>query len=129
MVCVDTSFLVSLERQEAGAIEKLRELVDRGEVVYITTISVAECYLGAFGSRDRTKALGDVTELLDLFSVLSLDFESGRMWGELADSMRSESIGDRDLFIASIAKVNGQSLVTGNRRHFDRVPGLVVENW
>ena len=129
MVCVDTSFLVALERRDNGALEKLRELADRGDVVFITAISVAECYRGAYGSRDRAKALRDVKELLELFAVLNLDYDSGRTWGELAESMRSDSIGDRDLFIASIALANGQSVVTGNEKHFERVPGLVVEGW
>ena len=129
MVCVDTSFLVALERRDSGALEKLRVLADLGEVVFITAVSVAECYRGAYGSRDRAKALRDAKELLELFAVLSLDYESGRIWGELAESMRSNSIGDRDLFIASIALANGQSVVTGNKKHFERVPSLVVESW
>ena len=33
-------------------------------------------------------------------------------------------IGDMDLLIASTALVNNLTLVTRNRRHFDRVPGL-----
>ena len=129
MVCVDTCFLVALERREGGALEKMRELADRGEVVYVTAVSVAEFYRGAYGSRDRVKALRDAKDLLELFAVLNLDYESGRLWGELAETMKSGAIGDRDLFIASIALVNKQAVITGNRKHFERVPGLVVEGW
>ena len=129
MVCVDTCFLVALERREGGALEKIRELADRGEVVYITAVSVSEFYRGAYGSRDRVKALRDARELLALFAVLSLDYESCRLWGELAEALKSGGIGDRDLFVASIALVNRQTIITGNRKHFERVPGLVVEGW
>jgi len=90
-----------------------------------TAVSVAECYRGAYGSKDRTKALREVKELLDLFAILNLDHDSGRKWGELA---KSYTIGDRDLFIASIALANGQSLITGDKKHFERVPGLIVED-
>lgn len=128
MVCADTSFLVDIERQNE-ALKKLRELADRGEVIFITSVSVAECYRGAYGSRDGAKALKDTKELLELFAVLSLDYESAKTWGELSESMKSGSIGDRDLFIASIALVNEQSLLTRNKKHFERVPGLVVESW
>jgi tRNA(fMet)-specific endonuclease VapC len=31
--------------------------------------------------------------------------------------------------VASIAPARDLTLVTGNLRHFDRVPGLRVENW
>ena len=129
MVCADTSFLVDIERQNVEALKKLRELADRGEVIFITSVSVAECYRGAYGSRDGAKALKDTKELLELFAVLSLDYESAKTWGELSESMKSGSIGDRDLFIASIALVNEQSLLTRNKKHFERVPGLVVESW
>jgi tRNA(fMet)-specific endonuclease VapC len=43
--------------------------------------------------------------------------------------MKSAPIGDRDLFIASIALTNRQGIVTRNTRHFERVSGLVVEGW
>jgi tRNA(fMet)-specific endonuclease VapC len=33
------------------------------------------------------------------------------------------------LRIASIALANSLTLVTGNERHFRRVPGLAIENW
>ena len=129
MVCVDTCFLVALERREGGALEKMRDLADRGEVVYVTAVSIAEFYRGAYGSRDRDKALRDAKGLLELFAVLNLDYASGRLWGELAETMKSSAIGDRDLFVASIALVNMQAVITENRRHFERVPGLVVEGW
>jgi tRNA(fMet)-specific endonuclease VapC len=129
LVCADTSFLVDIERQNDEALKKLRELADRGEVIFMTSVSVAECYRGAYGSRDGAKALKDTKELLELFAVLSLDYESAKTWGELSESMKSGSIGDRDLFIASIALVNEQSLLTRNKKHFERVPGLVVESW
>ena len=69
LVCVDTSFLVALERRDGGALEKLRVLADLGEVVFISAVSVAECYRGAYGFRDRMKALNDVKELLELFAA------------------------------------------------------------
>jgi tRNA(fMet)-specific endonuclease VapC len=42
---------------------------------------------------------------------------------------QASTIGYLDVFIASIAMTNGESLVTRNIRHFERVPGLKVENW
>ena len=129
MVCVDTSFLIALERREASAIEKMNELADHGETIYTTAVNVAEYYSGAYGARDREKALSDARGLLGLFAVLSMDYESGRMWGELSESMKLSSIGDRDLFVACIALVNRQPIVTRNRKHFESVPGLVVESW
>src|SRR5260370_65744 len=42
---------------------------------------------------------------------------------------RGTPIGDAGVRIAAIALANGLTVVTGNVRHFERVPGLHVENW
>lgn len=49
--------------------------------------------------------------------------------GQLVSSMRSNTIGDRDLFTTSIAIANRQVLITENKKHFERVAGLDVEDW
>jgi len=53
-----------------------------------------------------------------------------------ADRLRSTAPGERasaavgpDLVIAAIALSRDLTLVTGNVRHFERIPGLRVENW
>jgi tRNA(fMet)-specific endonuclease VapC len=42
---------------------------------------------------------------------------------------RGELIGDADILIAATAMVEERTLVTNNRRHFDCVEDLRVENW
>ncbi|HUG97130.1 MAG TPA: type II toxin-antitoxin system VapC family toxin, partial [Nitrososphaera sp.] len=66
---------------------------------------------------------------LSRFSVLNLDYESARIWGELAERTKSNSIGELDLFIASIAIANKQTLLTRNIKHYERVSDLTVESW
>ncbi|MHB8545719.1 MAG: type II toxin-antitoxin system VapC family toxin [Nitrosotalea sp.] len=129
MVCAETSFIIALERREKGAIEKMQELEERADTVYVTVITVAELYHGAYISKDRARALKDSEELLGRFAILNFDYESSRILGQLAASMRSNGIGDRDLFIASIAIANRQTLITKNKKHFERVTGLDVEGW
>ena len=101
----------------------------RGEVVCVTAVTVGEYYHGAYGSEDRARAIRDAKGLLERFVILDLDYESGKMWGELAYSKKSDMIGDRDLFIASIALSNKQTLITRNKKHFERLSGLLVEAW
>ena len=121
--------MIALECREQAAIERLKQLEEEGETVYTTTISVAELYLGAYSSKDRAKALKDAKSLLEMFAVLNLDYESAKTWAELAQATKSNTIGDRDLFIASIVLANKQVLITKNRKHFERIPGLQVEGW
>jgi tRNA(fMet)-specific endonuclease VapC len=107
----------------------MQELERSGEIIHTTAITVAEYYRGAYGSKDRTNALKNVRELLERFAILNLNYESGRIWGELAESLKSNTIGDRDLFISSIALANSQILITKNKKHFERIPGLQIEEW
>jgi tRNA(fMet)-specific endonuclease VapC len=37
-------------------------------------------------------------------------------------------IGDVDLFIAATALQHGVTVLTNNRRHFERIPGLSIES-
>jgi tRNA(fMet)-specific endonuclease VapC len=46
--------------------------------------------------------------------------------GELWQALAGASIGERDTLIAGVALAAGLPLLTGNERHFQRVPGLRV---
>ncbi len=129
MVCADTDFIIDLGRGSQKAFDKLQEVEERGENIYTTAITVAELYYGAYRAKDRARALTDVKNDLSKFSVLNLDYESARTWVELAERTKSTSIGELDLFIASIALANKQVLLTRNVKHFERVPRLIVESW
>lgn len=63
--------------------------------------------------------------------VLAFDEAAAREYGQLRAHLEQQGlpIGDADMRIASIALARDLVVVTGNRRHFDRVPSLVVENW
>ena len=52
MVCVDTSFVISLERRQRLALEKLQKLEATNDLVYTTAITAAEIYPGAYVARD-----------------------------------------------------------------------------
>lgn len=128
MACVDTNFLIDLARKEKGARAKMEEMLQKNERVYTTTINLAEYFAGVYGSKDRT-AIEHARRFLGSFASITLDEKSAMQYGQLYNSLRSNTIGDRDLFIASIAMANGQTLITRNAKHFERVPGLKIESW
>lgn len=128
MVCLDTDFLIEFDRRQPQAVSRMEEMAAKGEVVYTTIINVSEYYAGAFKSKNKS-ALRLVKDYLEDFSILQLDEESALIWARLYNELRANKIGDRDLFIASIALSNKQALVTRNKKHFERVLGLEVEGW
>ena len=63
--------------------------------------------------------------------VLPFDQEAAEEYGPLRAYLEAQGtpIGQADTQIAAIALANDLTVVTGNVRHFERVPGLTVENW
>ncbi len=53
------------------------------------------------------------------------------MYGQLRAELEStgERVAEPDLRIAAIVLARDATLVTGNVRHFARIPELRVENW
>ena len=131
MVCLDTSVLVALIRKDSEAMEGLRVEAEAGGVVSTTMINLCELYSGAYGSKAPQKELERVQDLLTHIKLLEFDLGAARRYGGLVNDsgLKSEPIGDFDLIIASIVLENNEKLVTRNLKHFNRVPGLVVERW
>ena len=97
-----------------------------------SSITVGELHYGAHRAVDHTALLlGRIETLLANLGVIPFDRRSATIYGELRAELerRGTPIGDADTRIASIALAHGLIVVTGNMRHFERVPGLVVENW
>ncbi len=63
--------------------------------------------------------------------ILSFDRHCAEVYGQIRSQLerRGERLDDPDLMIASIALRHDLTLVTGNTRHFSRIPGLRLENW
>ena len=76
----------------------------------------------------RRKQLGEFARRL---LVLPFEDRSGPVYGQVRAQLRRDGalIGANDLLIAAHALANGCTLVTNNVREFERVEGLVVENW
>ena len=64
-------------------------------------------------------------------SVLPFDERAAEAYGPLRAELerQGQRLDGPDLRIASIALSRDLTLVTGNVRHFERVPGLRIENW
>jgi predicted nucleic acid-binding protein len=69
--------------------------------------------------------------LLATVAVLPFDERMARRFGILKAQLEHAGtpVSDLDLQIASIAVENGAPLVTHNRQHFERIPGLMLEDW
>lgn len=97
----------------------------------ISSVSLMELIYGAEKSVNPERNLVVVEGFAARLEVLSYDelaaSHTGQLRAELAQN--GTPIGPYDQMIAGHARSRGLITVTNNRREFDRVPGLRVEDW
>jgi len=99
--------------------------------VATTWVTASELFYGAAKSAQPDANAALVVRFLNTLPVLAPDLASARLFGEVKARLANvgHPVADADLFIAAITLSRGATLVTGNRRHYERIPGLVVEDW
>jgi tRNA(fMet)-specific endonuclease VapC len=97
----------------------------------VSSITVAELLFGAAKSARREANRLAVEEFLEPIAVMPFDTSAAAHFGELRAHLQQAGtpVGPYDLLIGAHARSLGLTLVTNNRREFDRMPGLEVENW
>ena len=126
----DTDHAVALLRNSPSVRSKLESLPDEVEL-YTSIITAAELFYGAYGAQDASRRVGEVKRFLVDVEVLGLDQEAVEIYGRLKAELRARGrlIADNDLYIASIALRYDFILLTGNRKHYERLSGLRFESW
>jgi len=131
MYCFDTDVLsASIGREPPTHLIRRLSLVVPDEQA-TTSITLGELLYGA-AKRGSRRLSRDIEALVwSLVHILPFDEPAARVYGSLRADLEGEGtpLAEPDLRIASIALARDLTLVTGNVRHFSRVPGLRVENW
>ena len=99
---------------------------------FTTTITVGELVYGAYKSNRPEFFLEKLERLVwPNIRILSFDESSAKVYGKLRADLerKGTSLIEPDLRIASIAINHGLIVITGNTKHFSKIPGLKVENW
>ena len=123
---VDTDWAVDYLRNVDATVTRLEELAPDG--IGISIISVAELYDGVFGSNDPEQSEWELTGFLSPIEVLAVDEDVCRIFARERVRLRASGrlVGDLDLLIGATAIWNNLTILTNNRRHFERLEGLSV---
>ena len=131
MFCFDTD-VISAAMRPAPPMHLVRRLARTPiEEQCTTAITVGEILYGA--ARAGRPGLVELLRTLVTSAqpVIAFDEQAAEAYGPLRAEL--ERLGRRldapDLRIAAIALSRDLTLVTGNVSHFERVPGLRIENW
>ena len=121
MIVADTDVLIDALRGREPVAQRIAEEVENGALA-TTVLSAFELLGGSGEEAERRK----VEDLLAALRILALDSEATVIAATLRRELeaRGETIGLADYLIAGICLSHSASLLTRNRRHFDRVPGL-----
>ncbi len=97
----------------------------------ISCVTLGELVFGAEHSQQVDRNMADIEAMIARLDVLPFDnhaaFHFGRIRSELYRNVNP--IGPYDMMIAGQARASGLVLVTINVKEFERVPGLLLENW
>jgi len=130
LMLVDTDVLSAIMRRRQMATAKAAvylsvhsqfsfSIITRYEILRGLKAKNATRQIAAF---ERLCASSNVIALTDAIVV-----KAAEIYAELHKQGRL--IGDADILIAASALANGCGVATNNEKHFERVPGLHIENW
>ena len=97
----------------------------------MSAIRLSELFQGAEKSSRVAQNLAVVEEFASLLEVLPYTARAAVHYGTIRSALEKagRTIGVNDLHIAAHARSEGLTLVTNNVGEFERVPGLLIENW
>jgi predicted nucleic acid-binding protein len=118
-----------LRRQPAPAFVAWVGTIPR-EDQFISAITAGELYQSAYRSDARKRHLENIEQrVLPAVTVLPFDAAVAKVFGRVRALLEAAGtpLDDADLQIAATALHHGLELVTGNVRHFERIPELRID--
>ena len=126
---VDTCTIIDLIHNNQQAKKKVAELKQLNTHFITTSVTIYEIEQG-LDTRDfqARKKIGDIMRGL---GIIPFDREAAIVAGQLSRELRERGvmIPTQDCMIAGIALPSNQSLLTGNKKHFERIEELKVESY
>jgi predicted nucleic acid-binding protein len=103
-----------------------------GHVITLSFITVGEQYAGygkqILSGKWDASHLSKLDARLLSVAIIPYDIEICRTFGNLKATLERSglSVATNDLWIAACAKRHSLTLVTHNRKHFEKIPGITV---
>lgn len=123
---LDTDWAIDYLNRIPRTVRRVDEL--RPEGISISIVTVAELYEGALNSNEPARNENLMTEFLDQYPIIGLDVPICRIFGVERARLRAMGtpIQDLDLLIGATALHHDLTLLSNNRRHFERLSGLRI---
>ena len=123
----DTDWTISYQRGVVPVVQRFDSLLPAG--IGLSIISVAELYDGILGSPDPAGSEQSLHDFLAMgIDIVDVDWEICRIFARDRGRLGAAGmlIPDFDLMIGATALRHNLTLLSNNRRHFERLPGLRI---
>lgn len=129
-VLIDTDILSYYFKGDNEVIKNFELYLQHHDLIEISIITYYEI-LGGLLAKNALKQLSVFEDFVLDNLVIPMTDNSAKISAELYSTLRQSGkiVDDIDLLIAGIAIDNDLSLVTNNESHFNRIPGLKIDNW
>ena len=133
MKLLDSTFLIDLLKNKEGAYKKLDDF-KKEPALFVTMVNVFELVSGIYSisPKNNEKRLNELLKFFAAFEILDLCLDSAIKAGEIHGKLRSngKEIDVGDSLIAGISLTNKvDTIITKNKKHFERIEGLKVEDY
>jgi tRNA(fMet)-specific endonuclease VapC len=127
---LDTNTCIYIAKHNPPAVRERFARQAASDLV-MSVVTFGELRFGAEKSQSKEKARAAIQQLRSRIEVCPLPIAAAEHYGEIRAELQKygQPIGNNDLWIAAHARSEGWIVVTNNDSEFERVPGLVVENW
>ena len=128
MILLDTDTCIELLK---GNRRVLKHRGRHDDPVGICSMTIAELYYGAEKSGEPEANFSAIEKLLLSLEIIHTDLAILRRFGAIKAALQRSGtpLADADVLIAAATLEKADRLVTGKARHFDRIPGLALEDW
>jgi tRNA(fMet)-specific endonuclease VapC len=126
---LDTNICIHvIKNYPAGLRERFNRLAEQ---LCISSITLAELHYGAEKSALRIDNLQAIEQFCARLEVLPFSARAAAHYGQIRAELEraGRPAGPHDMMIGGHARSEGLVLVTNNLREFERMSGLLIENW
>ena len=125
LIVIDTSVIVDAFHFDAAIVRQLTSVH-----MFVPMTVLGELFYGAYGASKQGAQLRKIEDLIATSTVIAPTQATAQQYGRIRHSLRLRGlpIPDNDIWIAAIALEHDLPLAARDG-HFDRIDGLVVEQW
>ena len=99
----------------------------------VHNISIVTYYeiIAGLKFKKAQKQIRDVEDFVNVNNIIKISEDSANISGDIYADLRQRgiTIGTSDILIAGIAIENSLTVITNNKKHFEPIKGLTIENW